>query len=115
MDLLVVKEYGQRLHSREAAKHLFTLIKDDQSEVIIVDFKDIDSISRSFADQFYKEKQKIQKNHSINLNILNCSEQVAEMFSIVEKTQNKEDRFFKRINPFILKDKEDLSEFLLSI
>jgi anti-anti-sigma regulatory factor len=55
---------------------------------IIVDFKNIDFISRSCADELIKVKKNYLIENKINLKFINVSDEVNNIFHTVEKTQN---------------------------
>ncbi|MEO6882416.1 MAG: hypothetical protein ABI199_00175 [Bacteroidia bacterium] len=111
----VANEFGNTLHSREAALNLFSLLSEMSSKEIEFDFSKVEYISRSFADQFYKEKEKYQNSFSVLVNISNAGEEVLSMLRIVAKTQNKSSRNYVVLPVFKYSDKAKLSDYMLSI
>jgi hypothetical protein len=77
------------------------------------DFSNVEFISRSFADQFHKEKTKLANSKSIS--ILNASEEVLRMLSTVANTQNAIYREYKKLPVFKFSDTSLLSDYLLSV
>lgn len=107
----VSEALGTTLSTREQATRLFSQIGDCSNRVI-VDFSKVSYISRSFADQFYKDFLRLNKVMMIQT--VNGNQVVCDMLNAVVKTQKKRsDPRTYRIQAF--SSKEDLKKYLLSI
>lgn len=102
------------LVSREAVDSLFNELKDIGSELEF-DFSNVEFISRSYADQFYKAKFEWEKKYSSKASIINANEEVINMLNAVSKTQNATERFFESIPVYKFSKVDKLSDYLLSI
>src|ERR1700736_5071624 len=80
--------FGNTLDSRDEAIKLFVLLNSGyvQFQEIHLDFTAVDFMSRSFADQFHKEKGKLARDRTISID--NASNQVISILQAVSKTQN---------------------------
>jgi hypothetical protein len=107
----VSEALGTTLSTREQATRLFSHIRDCSNRVI-VDFSKVSYISRSFADQFYKDFLRL--NRVIMIQTVNGNQVVCDMLNAVVKTQQKRaDTKSYKIQAF--SSKEDLKKFLLSV
>ncbi len=70
---------------RDSARVFFDYLESLPSEEVIVDFKDIISISRSFAHEYTTRKKISHKN----IKEVNVPLNVRKMFSIVEEPREK--------------------------
>ncbi len=79
------------LKSRDEAIKLFNWIGDNYSKdsSMDLDFKNVDFMSRSFADQYHKEKITLSKSLNITFLISNESQQICEILKAVAETQKK--------------------------
>lgn len=100
--------------SREAATSLFNELNNVDVELEF-DFINVDFISRSYADQFYKAKMDWEKSHDAKAYIVNANEEVINMINVVSKTQNSTERFFENIPVYKFSKIDKLSDYLLSI
>lgn len=93
----LIKAYSfynlKSLSTREAVDLLFENISDSTPVRIEIDFTNIDSISRSFADQFHKNKLRYFKEKDIEVIAINCNDYLMDMFKVVANTN---DPSFKR-------------------
>jgi hypothetical protein len=78
-----------KLLTRESATDLFKLIALKQASKIYVDFENINFISRSFADQFHKEKLSLLEATGKQVHLTNHNNDVFAMFNVVSKTQTQ--------------------------
>lgn len=111
----VDKDSGKLLNTREAATELFNKIISQKIKYIEFDFSKVEFMSRSFADQFHKEKLKYQKKREVVVKITNANEEVVKILSVVAKTQNKVNREYRVLPIFYYSDSELLKEYLLSV
>jgi predicted Zn-dependent peptidase len=74
------------LRSREQATRLFTYFSSVYPRVKHVSFSGVEFISRSFADQFYKENVLFSKDKSF-LTITDLNDDVKKMLEAVSRTQ----------------------------
>ena len=77
-----VSEY---LGFRYSAKQFFNYVNSLPESHIIIDFKDVLFMSRSFAHEYLKRKRDSEKR----ITEINVPENVVKMFSVVERSRNK--------------------------
>lgn len=104
--------FGTSLSSREQATSLYTHIKTYTSKVI-VDFTDVVFISRSFADQFYKDF--LELNKIMMIQTVNGNQVVCDMLNAVIKTQDSRVRNRVSYRMQVFSTKDDFRKYLLSI
>jgi len=76
---------------RNTADSFFDLIESKNANHIIIDFSNVQSISRSFAQQYLKRKHDTKKK----IDDINMPDNVRKMFEIVEN-QRERRSFLKR-------------------
>ncbi|MGP8214013.1 MAG: STAS domain-containing protein [Bacteroidia bacterium] len=106
--------YGASLNTREAAVGLCKVINNIGSVNVEIDLAGVEFMSRSFADQFYKERQQLREK-GISVFLVNADEEVQRMLEAVSRTQAKKDRNFDDIRVLRFSNMKDVSNFLLSI
>lgn len=79
--ILVKKFLSENLALRDLAKDFFKEVELMPTKEIVLDFKGIKSISRSFAHEYIKQKEKSKKV----FNEVNMPENVQRMISIVSQ------------------------------
>lgn len=82
--LLLSERFGNKIFTRSTISDFFDELNNMKEDKIMLDFKDIDFISRSCADEYLKLKEKFSKNIIEE----NMSDAVCSMFKLVE-TQHK--------------------------
>ncbi len=81
-----VKEIiSEHLVFRDSVSDLFSHIKNDKRSQIVLDFSDVKSISRSFAQEYMQQKEK----QFPLLHEKNMDPQIKKMFIAVKKHQKK--------------------------
>lgn len=113
----VAKHIGNLLNTREAADSFMDFIaKSSTSEIVELDFKDVEFMSRSFADQFHKLKIALlnQKTFSV-IDVVNASPVVIEMLQAVIKTQSKTERNYESFPVYKFKEITSLQNFLSTL
>lgn len=112
---IIVSEKAKNfLISREAVISLFSNINENQNNIEF-DFANVEFMSRSYADQFYKLKTDFEQNKNVRIQIVNANEEVINMLQIVSQTQNATDRKFEQVPIFKFSKTEMLSDYLFSI
>lgn len=112
---IVVSENAKNfLISREAAVSIFSNINGNQNNIEF-DFENVEFMSRSYADQFYKLKTNFEQNQNARIQIVNANEEVINMLQIVAQTQNLTERKFEQVPIFKFSKIEMLSDYLFSI
>jgi anti-anti-sigma regulatory factor len=108
----ISESISHHLSSREQADSLYLLIKKCSEEVII-DFDRVGFVSRSFADQFYKQFLKLNKQ--LLITVVNCNQEVCDIINAVSRTQSgyKKDRMTFKMRSFV--SKAELKNYLQSI
>ena len=110
----IYKRIGETLNSREAAILLFEFVKENQVKNVVFDFSDVIFMSRSFADQFHKERMKIKNQNGLMIQLKDASETIRKMLLTVEATQNKRNRFYSELPVFKFSEK-NLENYLLAL
>lgn len=111
----IKSQYGTSLNTREAAIDLSKAISSLSISNVEIDFKNVEFMSRSFADQFFKERQKLREEKGISVFLVNTDEEVERILEAVSRTQSKQDRQFTTIHVRRLPNIEDVSNFLQSV
>lgn len=115
LQIMVVKQLSELLNSREAATMLLNYVRDQKADRVEFDFSDVEFMSRSFADQFHKERYELQKSNGLIIEISNANEEIINILNTVERTQNKVKREFIKLPVFKYSDTDMLSDYLLSV
>lgn len=105
---------GNTLDSRDGAVRLFRFLSPSQKEITF-DFSAIDFMSRSFADQFYKEFQKLASDNSVYISISNAPVQVIDILDAVAKTQTTKDRSTSNLPIYSFSKLGQLTDYLQAI
>jgi hypothetical protein len=79
---LLSQEFGNNIFTRKTISSFFDKVNNIKSKEIEIDFKDIEFISRSCADEYIKQKEKSNKK----IVEANMSKDICNMFLAV-KTQ----------------------------
>lgn len=82
--LLLSEHFGNKIFTRSIISTFFDELKNMKEDRIVLDFKEINFISRSCADEYLKLKEKSSKKIIEE----NMSDAVCSMFKLVE-TQHK--------------------------
>jgi len=88
------------LDSRDEAIRLFSELKDYCVTYgdITLDFSDVIFMSRSFADQFHKEKLKWCNTSSVPIYIMNEIDQIHDILKAVSRTQKTSKKELSKIS-----------------
>jgi len=84
--ILLSQKFGTNIFTRNTISAFFDELRNSKETEIILDFKDVEFISRSCADEYLKQKQKT-KNKIIEANVSN---EVCEMFNVVKNQYERE-------------------------
>lgn len=76
-----------KLHSRDQAEELLAvvMVSRNNNQNLLFDFSEIEFVSRSFADEFYKQ---VSRN-KIRLRIINIALQPKNMLTVVRRTYKR--------------------------
>ena len=74
------------LSLRDSARNFFEFLESLPSEEVVLDFNDVQSISRSFAHEFIDRKRASQKK----IREVNVPQNVRKMFAVVEEPRDKQ-------------------------
>jgi hypothetical protein len=110
---------GKTLDSRDEAAKLIESISNTYSNCIEVslDFEDVEFMSRSFADEFHKQKMNLVNEKGYTILVTNASHQIIDILKAVSKTQTKRSLTQKNIPIYSFSDDsaKDLRNFMLSL
>lgn len=112
--MVIFDKLGSLLNTREAAINLMEIIAKAESKTVELDFSNVEFMSRSFADQFYKERNSFQEKTNSIININNANEEIIKILQVVSKTQDKKEREYISIPVYKFSDKNLLKNYLLS-
>ena len=116
-EIKILPLVGKTLDSRDEAEKLFEHLRDycTQCGNLELDFSEVEFMSRSFADQFHKEKMEWTKDKNLVVLIKNAPSQVIEILQAVAKTQNA--RFYKgaKVQFYSFSKSDPLFSFLNAI
>lgn len=115
LHIKVVQRLSELLNTREAATALFHIVEEQRSTRVEFDFRHVEFMSRSFADQFHKERLKIKKENDLVIVISNANEEIRTILKTVAQTQNKSKRAYTILPVFQYTDTDMLSDYLLSV
>ncbi|PIQ15976.1 MAG: hypothetical protein COW67_05475 [Flavobacteriales bacterium CG18_big_fil_WC_8_21_14_2_50_32_9] len=115
LQIQVVEEVSRLLNTREAATELMNAVRESKCKHIEFDFSNVEFMSRSFADQFHKERIRLQDELKAFVEISNANEQVINILRTVASTQNKSKRDYKILPIFKFSNNDLLEEYLLSV
>lgn len=89
------KVLGNTLNTRDEVSKLMRHIQLEYTAIndIVLDFRDVGFMSRSFADQFYKEQQSYIHTKNVSIQIMDADSQIIDVLQAVSKTQKKERSF----------------------
>ena len=110
----VFAKIGETLNTREAATLLFVCVVENYAKNVVFDFSKVEFMSRSFADQFHKERMKLKEELGLMIDLKDASESVRKMLVTVEATQNKRNRFYTELPVFRFSN-DRIEEYLLAL
>ncbi len=88
MEVYPYKEISKVLALRESAIKLFDKIKKSKDKTVIINFKNVEFMSRSFADEYLNQKKFTKKS----IKEKNTPREVQRMLRIVEKSKSNHKR-----------------------
>lgn len=98
--------------TRKSISRLKRAIKWNKMDIFHFSFKEIEFISRSFADEFLS----FMEENKLNYSIFDANENIEAMFEAAKKTRtNTNDRYNDHVAITTFKDKQDLNQFLSAI
>lgn len=103
------------LVTRETASALVARLADCLCDNIEADFEGVDFISRSFADQFHKEKIAIWETTGKKIEVVNANRDIISMLKSVSKTQQCKDRKVDKVQVAYMSSRKELKDLLFSI
>jgi hypothetical protein len=110
----VTKVNQPELKTRELAMEWAEAFANGPHRRIILDLSEVEFMSRSFADQLYKEKKRLALAGTI-IECIGKQEQVLYMLQAVADTQNRTDRHEVNLKPVHYTTAESAFAFLLSL
>lgn len=87
----VVDLVGHSPNYRNSASALFAGISPHMEEIVL-DFSNVEFISRGFADELHKERLRVQKASNVHVVLENVNEEVQQMLNTVTRTQRGTNR-----------------------
>lgn len=93
MRILIKDRFSDNLALRSYARDIANLVRNADEDVIVLDFEDIRSASRSFMDEFYRTFLSETAELKSLVSVRNFPESLQRMSDIVKKTQLKRKLF----------------------
>lgn len=115
LHIKVTDKLSELLNSREAATMLLDFVCKQKSNRVELDFSGVEFMSRSFADQFHKELNKLQNENLVTIELTNANEGIIRMLNSVARTQSASKRDFVKLPIFKYSNEDLLSDYLLSV
>lgn len=106
------------LDTRESSTRLFDFLNTsyNNASIIKLDFSSIEFMSRSFADQFHKERLIFQTKHNCLIELKNADIQVVEILHAVSNTQkNRSSIDNSNISILTFSSQEQLEEYMFAL
>lgn len=105
------------LHAREEADLCFdAVLIPPSAQKVVFDFTDVTYISRSFADQFHKNKVKLIEERSVVVDILNADIAVIKMLHAVSNSQHIKHRQVETMLPiYSFSNSDQLLQYLKTV
>ncbi len=83
--ILLSQKFGDNIFTRNTISSFFERINDMKEKEIVLNFKGVKFISRSCADEYLKQKEKVKKK----IMEVNMSQEVCSMFNAVRNQYKK--------------------------
>lgn len=109
---------SQTLDTREASTRLFDFLyrSFNTSSIIKLDFSSIEFMSRSFADQFHKERLAFQAKTNCLIELKNADIQIVEILHAVSNTQKSRSSIDNsNISILTFSNPEQLEEYMFAL
>jgi hypothetical protein len=109
---------GNTLNTRDEAQKLFTQLvaHNGHTSRVTLNFTDVDFMSRSFADEFYKLKIKRNiDNNKDDINIENANLQIIDILNAVARTQKSRELKDPGRISLSFTDRQQFSDYLQSL
>ena len=106
------------LDTREASTRLFDFLDKsyNKASVVKLDFSSIQFMSRSFADQFHKERLRFQTKNNCLIELKNADIQVIEILHAVSNTQKTRSSIDNsNISILTFSNPEQLEEYMFAL
>ena len=88
----IEKQISKNLALRDRANELFEMIEADKHSCFVIDFSNVESISRSFAQEFITRKNESKKN----IDVINVPDNVRRMFELIKMQKNRVSLFDRK-------------------
>lgn len=79
--IVLYKEFGENIITRNSMRSFFKKVNSIKDKDIVIDFKNINFISRSCAAEYIKQREETNKN----LIEENMSKEIKSMFAVIVK------------------------------
>jgi hypothetical protein len=117
-DINLLEILPKTLDTRESSTHLFGLLETNynKSSFIKLNFSGIEFMSRSFADQFHKERLKFQSINNSLIELKNANQQIVEILHAVSNTQTKRSSIdLSNLSILTFSNSEQLEEYMFAL
>ncbi len=107
-------QLGETVNTRGALSTLLSKIQLQEKSTLVVDFSDVEFISRAFADELVKKREEWQQK-GIKVILQNVGENVLNMLNAVARTQQAKKRNTEEVQVIHYSELSALDDFLLSL
>ena len=113
----ILPNLNKSLDTRDQAQILFERLESycPNCNDLVIDFSGIDFMSRSFADQFHKEKIRLQEMRHIIVSIENEVPQIHSILNSVSKTQKTMKRESSTFQFHSIFTKDQMAQFFSTL
>ena len=113
-EIKILDFLNKTLDTRESATRLFSQIKCLHSNCskLEIDFSGIEFMSRSFADQFHKERILFQRNSNYNISFKNADYQTIDILNAVANTQTDRKPFITNYQLYTFNDLKKMDNYI---
>ncbi len=114
IEIKLNKLFNNELNTRESANYLFDTVQKLEGisidTIVELNFINIDSMARSFADEFHKNIL----NSQYNFEFINCNNSILNILKAVEKTQITRKSVNIKSKVFYINDLSSLKDVALT-
>lgn len=116
-NISVLDILGKTLNSREAVYEVFRPINFSDFTSIQLDFKKVEFMSRSFADELFKYRLSLETEKNIYVNLVNINREISNILEAVSNSnlEGRSARKVSKVNHIKLNSQEALSNYLLAL
>jgi hypothetical protein len=115
-EIKILDFLNKTLDTRESASRLFSQIKSSHCNCskLEIDFSGVEFMSRSFADQFHKERILFQRDNNCNISFKNADYQIIDILNAVANTQTDRKPFITNYQLYTFNDLKKMDNYIFA-